>query len=107
MNSEKSYDSLPSFTAAACLRLLGIGRNQYMDMMNQCRSSKNFFGRKTACHLLPVKLVVKNPPVMRETWVRSLGGEDPMEKGKATHSRILAWIFHGLHSPCSRRVGHD
>ena len=34
---------------------------------------------------------VKNPPAMRETWVRSLGWEDPLEKGKATHSSILAW----------------
>ena len=34
---------------------------------------------------------VKNPPVMRETWVRSLGWEDPLEKAKATHSSILAW----------------
>ena len=30
-------------------------------------------------------------PAMRETWVRSLGWEDPLEKGKATHSSILAW----------------
>ena len=35
--------------------------------------------------------MVKNPPVMQETWVRSLGWEDPLEKGKATHSNILAW----------------
>ena len=35
----------------------------------------------------------KNPPAMWETWVRSLSWEDPMEKGKATHSSILAWIF--------------
>ena len=34
---------------------------------------------------------VKNPPAMRETWVRSLGWEDPLEKGMATHSSILAW----------------
>ena len=35
---------------------------------------------------------VKNPPAMRETWVRSLGWEDPLEKGmKVTHSNILAW----------------
>ena len=34
---------------------------------------------------------VKNPPAMWETWVRSLGWEDPPEKGKATHSGILAW----------------
>ena len=35
--------------------------------------------------------LVKNPPVMRETWVPSLDWEDPLEKGKATHSSILAW----------------
>ena len=34
---------------------------------------------------------VKNPPAMQETWVRSLVWEDPLEKGKATHSSILAW----------------
>ena len=39
----------------------------------------------------PVAQVVKNPPVIQETWVRSLGWEDPLEKGKATHSSILAW----------------
>ena len=35
--------------------------------------------------------LVKNPPAMWETWVRSLGWDDPPEKGKATHSSILAW----------------
>ena len=34
---------------------------------------------------------VKNLPAMRETWVRFLGWEDPLEKGMATHSSILAW----------------
>ena len=34
---------------------------------------------------------VKNPPAMRETWVWSLGWQDPLENGKATHSSILAW----------------
>ena len=38
-----------------------------------------------------VAQLVKNPPAMRETWVQSLGWEDPPEKGKATHSSILAW----------------
>ena len=37
-----------------------------------------------------VAQLVKNPPAMRETWARSLGWEDPLEKGKATHSSILA-----------------
>ena len=40
-----------------------------------------------------VAQLVKNPPAMwvDQTWVRSLGWEDPLEKGKATHSSILAW----------------
>ena len=38
-----------------------------------------------------VAQLVKNPLVMWETWVRSLGWEKPLEKGKATHSSILAW----------------
>ena len=39
----------------------------------------------------PVAQTVKNPPAMLETWVRSPGWEDPLEKGKVTHSSILAW----------------
>ena len=38
-----------------------------------------------------VAQLVKNQPAMRETWVQSLGWEDPLEKGKTTHSSILAW----------------
>ena len=38
-----------------------------------------------------VAQLVKNPPAMQETWVWSLGWEDPLEKGKATHSSILSW----------------
>ena len=38
-----------------------------------------------------VAQLVKNLPAMRETWIRSLGWEDLLEKGKATHSSILAW----------------
>ena len=39
----------------------------------------------------PVAQLVKSPPAMWETWVRSLGWEDPLEKRKATHTSILAW----------------
>ena len=35
--------------------------------------------------------LVKNLPAMKETWVQSLGGEDPLEKGMATYSNIVAW----------------
>ena len=39
--------------------------------------------------------MVKNLPAMRETWVQSLGREDPLEKSMATHSSILAWRIPG------------
>ena len=46
-----------------------------------------------------VAQTVKNPPTVQETWVLSLGWEDPLEKGMATHSRILGWRIHGPYSP--------
>ena len=45
-------------------------------------------------HLFTISLVaqlVENPPAVLEIWIRSLGWEDPLEKGKATHSSVLAW----------------
>ena len=52
--------------------------------------------------------LVKNSPAMWETWVRSLGQEDPLEKGMATHSSILAWrIPWTVQSMGSQRVRHD
>ena len=38
-----------------------------------------------------VAQLVKNPPAVQETWVQSLGWEDPLEKGTATHTSMLAW----------------
>ena len=55
---------------------------------------------------------VKCLPAMQETWVRSLGQEDPLEKEMATHSSILAWRIPGTAEPGglpsmgSHRVGH-
>ena len=43
--------------------------------------------------------MVKNLPVMRVTWVQSLGWEDPLEKGMATHSSILAWRIPWIEEP--------
>ena len=43
--------------------------------------------------------VVKNPSAMQETWVLSLGREDPLEKEMATHSSILAWRIPGTEEP--------
>ena len=56
---------------------------------------------------------VKNLPAMQETWVRSLGWEDPLQKGMATHSSILAWRIPwteepgGLQSVVLQRVGYN
>ena len=44
--------------------------------------------------------MVKNLPAMLETWVRSLGWEDPLKKGMATHSSILAWRIPWTEEPC-------
>ena len=60
-----------------------------------------------------VAQMIKRLPAMRETWVRSLGWEDPLEKEMATHSSILAWRIpwteelDGLQPMGSQRVGHD
>ena len=58
--------------------------------------------------------LVKNPPAMWETWVRSLGWEDPLEEGMATHSSILAWripmdrvAWWATVHRGSQRVGHN
>ena len=56
---------------------------------------------------------LKNLPAVQETWVQSLGWEDPLGKEMATHSSILAWKISwteepgGLQSMGSQRVGHD
>ena len=60
-----------------------------------------------------VAQMVKRLPTVRETWVRSLGQEDPLEKEMATHSSTLAWKIpwteerSRLQSMRSQRVGHD
>ena len=56
--------------------------------------------------------MVKNLPAMQETWVLPLSWEDPLEKGKETHSSIVAWRIPGTEEPGglqsigSQRVGH-
>ena len=57
--------------------------------------------------------MVKNPPAIQETCVRSLGQEDPLEKGMVTHCSILAWGIPWTEEPSrlqsmgSQRVGHN
>ena len=53
--------------------------------------------RKVVSHMAQM---VKNLPVMQETWVQSLGQEDPLEKGMATYSSILVWRI-----PWTEKVG--
>ena len=59
-----------------------------------------------------VAQMVKNLPAMQKTWVQSLGQEDPLEKGMATHSSILAWRIlwtqepGGLQSMGLQKIGH-
>ena len=55
-----------------------------------------------------VAQMVKNLPAMWETWVQSLGWEDPLEKGQATHSSIIAWRIPWIEQPMGlKRVRHD
>ena len=74
--------------------------------------------RKTCAHVSslvasPVAQTAKRLPVMRETRVQSLGGEDPQEKEMATHSSSLAWEIPRIEEPGrlqsmgSQRVGHN
>ena len=58
-----------------------------------------------SCRASLVVQLLKNPPAMQETWVRSLGWEDPLEKGKASHSSFLTYRI--LWPMELQRVGHD
>ena len=67
-----------------------------------CNLSLVCFPYVVDCYLFRASLVaqtVKRLPVMRETWVRFLGQEDPLEKEMATHSSILAWEISGREEP--------
>ena len=61
----------------------------------------------------PLAQTIKILPAVQETWIQSLGQEDPLEEGMATDSSILAWKIPwteepgGLQSMGSQRVGHD
>ena len=70
----------------SCYFLEGV----YIYINKEILTSKAFLGGS----------VVKNLPVMQETQVQSLGREDPLEKGMATHSHILAWRIPWAEKPC-------
>ena len=65
-------------------------------------------GNFTTVRVSLVAQLVKNPPAMQETWTQSLGWKDPLEKGMAHQSSILAWrIPWTVKSMGLQRVGHD
>ena len=78
MQQERSYDSLPNFTAVDCLRLLGIGRNQYIELMNKTRTKTKFGAfatsmfRRSYRDLLPARPV--NDLVILPWWVVQVTG---------------------------------
>ena len=82
-----------------------MGRDMELDFLLNLHVSCGFpFSPRASL----MALLVKSLPPMGETWVRSLGWEDLLEKGKATHSSILAWrIPWTVESMGSERVGHD
>ena len=75
-----------------------------------CKKSRDCFGYCTDGGFLGKAQQVKNPPAVQETQVQSLGWEDPLEEGMATHSSLLAWRIPwteepgGLQSTGSQRV---
>ena len=95
-------------TGAACAKMLSK-QNPYFLALIKCGSTKG----KCFNWASLVAQMVKNPPTMPETWVQSLGWEDPLEEGTATHSSILAWRIPWTEEPgrlqsmWSQRVRHN
>ena len=82
--------------------------------MLRTEETDDYFCLGVCCTMgLLVVQLVKNPPAMRETWVSSLGWEDPLEEGMATHPSILVrripWTVKpgGLQSMGPQKVEHD
>ena len=114
--------TLTSITRNQNLHVKKISGNRWMQTEDQCKRNSademEMRPRKALtlifsplclgalCHQLcinrafPVAQMVKNPPAMQETWVWSLGQEDPLEEGMAAHSSILTWKI-----PCAEEPG--
>ncbi|KAF0309276.1 Protein FAM91A1 [Amphibalanus amphitrite] len=108
MEQERSYDSLPNFTAADCLRLLGIGRNQYIDLMNQCRSGlkqRIAFRKKSVRPLLPAKPV---PVFIDPSWRVDVGlvMEDDVRKLSADEKAAVDLLIDQQSQPAGRLAYH-
>ena len=64
---------------------------KYSSVGGNTKGGETFPGAHEERRASLIAQLVKNPPAMWETWVRFLGWEDLLEKGKATHSNILVW----------------
>ena len=78
---------MATYSSIVAWRIPGTGKPGGLPSMRSHRVGHDWSDLAAAV----VAQLVKNPPAMRETWLWSLGWEDPLEKGKATHSSILAW----------------
>ena len=86
----------------SCEIVMGWGGGTIMAWGKYAMIPGQHWAPTQVCRAFLVAQLVKNPPAMRETWVWSLGWEDPLEKGKATHCSILGEYsgeFNGLYSP--------
>jgi hypothetical protein len=97
MTLEKSYDTLPNFTAFDCVRLLGIGRNQYIDIMNKYRSTIKFRGigfnrRKPIKSLLPTQ---PEDILIEPWWVVNVGCimEDEVKMLTAEEKQLIDFVI--------------
>ena len=119
INNEENYHSIgktvrrltrqDSGSYCTCIWIWSNWRETRVDCFNTELSQFDLINSSTqhTCASLVAQLV-KNLPAMWETWVRSLGWKDPLAKGKATHSSILAWrIPWSVESLGSQRVRHD
>eukprot|EP01137_Pigoraptor_chileana_P010755 Opistho-2@60752 len=99
MDAEKSYDALPNFTAADCLRLLGIGRNQYIDMMNQSRTKG--WAWRAAKRKATLKSLLPTKPIaiaVEHWWIVHIGyvtEDDIRNCSPSEHRCIDHLIDHG------------
>ena len=113
MGQERSYDSLPNFTAADCLRLLGIGRNQYIDLMNRTRSKAKFGGfstslfRRSYKELLPARPVTDVP--ILPWWVVQVGyvTEDDVRSLGKSEKTVVDQIIDNGPCPCGQLDYND
>jgi len=104
MGQEKSYDSLPNFTAVDCLRLLGIGRNQYIELMNKTRSKSKFGGFTTSLFRKSYRDLLPTRPVTSLTllpwWVVQVGyiTEDDVRSLTKQQKTVIDQVID--HGPC-------